>query len=277
MYPNQKIKKGMNKKNLKYTFLIVLIFIFSNCKNHRNKKLIKEYYSSGKVKSYGWYMKDTIPIDTIITLYEDGNLLSKEVYDSLGKAKIAISYYNNGKINKIINYKNGLANGFLHEYNKLGKIENKYFYYNDQQIGDIYGFELDGNINHYGFLDFEKHNRNLINYNTLTGEIIKDIRQKIFIDSLEISIDSLNKPHTPTYELLIIISNPPKCRSVVKIDYLTKNNSLIKSDSVINKNYYLKTERLPDSISTIYILGSQYDSIKKKTIFQKSIAKLIEQ
>lgn len=255
--------------------ICVAVFIgFVSCYSQSKHKQKKEYYSSGNLKSYGRYLQDTIPVDTITTLYENGSISSKEVFDSIGNSIISIGYNKNGSLNKIINYKDGMANDFLYEFSEKGKIKNKYFYYNDQQVGDIYGFDKNGDVNYYGFLDFDAHNKNLITYDNKGLNILKDFRQQIFIDSLKLYIDLVNKDQTPFYNLLLIISNPPQCKSLIKIEFLSKNNSVIQSDSVSNKHYYFEKQKLPDHVDHVRITGSQYDSIKMKTIIQKSIVKL---
>jgi len=255
----------------KYLIFIMAFTIvnINGCKTKKEKLFKKEYYSSGKVKTYGWYISDSIPVDTLFTLYESGNKLSIHIFDSLGDYVKIISYYENGNIHEIINYKNGLADGFYYVFYEDGKLKKKLLYLNDLSIGDEFFFDKSNNIVSYNFYDWHDHNINLIKYDSV-GKITKDIRQTIFIDSLRPYNDSLDKENERSYDLLLVISNPPKCKSLIKIDYLSKNNNLMKSDSVINESYYFKKERLPDSLFSINILGSQYDSIKNKTIFQKS-------
>ncbi len=249
-------------------FLIVMLF-FNGCKTKEQKIFKKQYYTSGQLKTYGWYINDSTPIDTLHTLYENGNLLAMDIFDSLGYYIKAIGYYENGKMNELINYKNGLAEGFRSHFYQNGNLKKKVFYFHDLSIGDAYFFDSSNDkITSYNFYDWHQHNLNLIKYDSV-GNITKDIRQAIFIDSLKLYVDSL-KENQSSINLLLIISNPPKCKSVIKVDYLNKSNSVIKSDSVINKSFYFKKENLPDSLTSINILGSQYDSIKNKTVFQTS-------
>lgn len=249
----------------------IILIAFGSCLSQKRQKFKKKYYPSGNLMSYGNYIHDTIPVDTLITFSEDGKLFSREVFDSKGKSIIAIQYYKNASLKKIINYEHGKANNFSYEFTETGKVSYKYFYYNDQQVGDIYGFDQNGNIDYYGFLDFEGHNMNLVTYDK-GNKILKDIRHAIFIDSLEIYTDSAD--HNRTTSLLLIISNPPQCKSKLKIDYLSKNEYLIHSDSISTKNYCLAIETFPDTIGLVRITGSQYDSIKMKTIFQESTIQL---
>lgn len=243
----------------------------NSCSDSLKKRYKDEYYASGKLKTRGWYINDTIPIDTIFTFYESGKILAKEVYDSIGSAVKSISYFENGIVHKDINYKNGLANGFFYVFRESGNLESMGFFVNDKQIGDTYYYSSTGNhIRAYSFFDWEERPINLLKYDSLTGTILKDMRQVIFIDTVEYSKGNLNNSNQGflSCNVQIVISNPPKCRSTVKVDYLSTNGILMKSDSVVNKPYYFKKENIADSLFTIKISAIQYDSIKKKTVFQ---------
>jgi hypothetical protein len=260
----------MRKKITIIFFIGTLTFLIqSGCKIKNKKVLKKEYYASGNLKSYGWYINDSIPVDSLYTLYDNGNLSSIDIFDSMGYYIRAIYYFKNGKINELINYKEDKAQGFYYIYNENGNLNKKLFYLSDLAIGDAFFYGKRNNVTFYNFYNFQGNNLNSIEYDSV-GNIIADTRQVIFIDSLKPYNNSLDKENERSYDLLLVISKPPKCKSVIRIGYLSKNNNLMKSDSVTNKPYYFKQERLPDSLYSINILGSQYDSIKNKTIFQKS-------
>lgn len=250
-------------------FLLITFFTINGCKTNINKKFKKKFYSSGALKSYGWYVNDSIAIDSLYTFYDNGIISSIDIFDSIGSSIKSISYYKNKNIHDIINFKNDLVNGIYYVFNDDGKLNKKVFYFNGVSVGDALFFNDSSKLYYYNFYDWKNHNLNTITYDSL-DKIGFDFRQTIFIDSLRPYNDSLDKEYERSYDLLLIISNPPKCKSVIKIDYLSKKNILMKSDSVINKPYYFKKEKLPDSLFSINILGSQYDSIKNKTIFQKS-------
>lgn len=259
----------------KYSIILILIAInIVSCKIDTKKILKKQFYTSGKLKSSGWYIKDSIPVDTLYTFYETGSILGIDIFDSLGDYKKAMGYYEKGNMNEIINYENGLANGFRYLFYENGQVKSKVFYFNDLSVGDAFWYDKFGNITSYNFYDWKEHNINLIKYDNL-GKIIKDFRQAIFLDSSKIHANLLTKDSISMYNLFVVISNPPHCKSVIKIDYLSKNNNVIKSDTLINKSCYLKSEVLDNNISKINILGSQYDSLKKKDMFQKKIINLI--
>lgn len=264
------MNKQINKKVFRILIILILFFVLKSCETNRGKVFIKKYYSSGKLKSYGWYINDSIPIDTLYSFYENGGISGMDIFDTSGSYIKAIGYYKNGNMNELINYKRGLANGFRYNFHENGQVKKKVFYYNDLSVGDALFFGKKNNVVAYNFYDWQNHNLDLIEYDSLSGKELKNITQTIFIDSLRQYNDTLNNEDKYLYDLLCIISNPPSRKTVIKIDYLSKNGNLMKSDSCINKPYFSIKGTLHDSLLSINILGSQYDSIKNKTIFQKS-------
>ena len=266
----------LTKRNLA-VLSVLFIGYFYGCDRNKEEKLVKKYFPSGNLKSYGYYVHDTIPIDTVHNFFENGNPSSVMVYDSLGILHgQTIFYYQNGGVYQIINYNRGLSNNFFYEFTETGGLKSKIFFINDLQLGDSYAFNSTGSKSIiYDFYDFKGRNINFIEYDSLSGRIIKDERQAIFIDSTYAYNDSLDKEHEHSYEVQIVISNPPKCRSSVNIDYVSKNGFIARSDTVVRQSYYFKKERLPDSILTIKVFGSQYDSLKNKSTYQESNIKLI--
>lgn len=259
---------------LKYYFLffiLIISLIFYNCSSKTKSKLIKKYFDSGKLKSYGKYINDTIPIDTVINFYENGNMSSIMVYDAFGHPKgESIFYHENGKIFQIIKYENGLAQDFSYEFGYSGKLKSKIFFLNDYQLGDSYYYDtLNGNILAYNFYDFSGHNLNFTQFDSL-GRVIKNIQQRIFIDSINACNDSLDKMDEHFFNVRIVISNPPKCRTDIIIKYFSQNGFLMEADSIMSKSIYFTKKRLPDSLSVIKVFGSLFDSLTSKTIYQYS-------
>ncbi len=267
----------MSKKRNLIVLSILCVGYFYGCVRNEGVKLIKKYYPSGELKSYGYYIHDTIPIDTINNFFENGKRSSLMVYDSSGILHgQTIFYFQNGNVYQIINYNRGLSNNFFYEFIENGGLKSKIFFINDLQLGDSYAYNNTGSKSIiYNFYDFKGHNINFIEYDSLSGRIIKDERQNIFIDSIHAYNDSLDKEHERSYDVQIVISNPPKCRSLVKIDYVSKNGFITRTDSIAGLPYYSKKERLSDSILTIKIFGSQYDSLKDKSTYQESNIKLV--
>ena len=247
-----------------FPFCFVFIIFIDSCADNTAKKYKKEYYPSGKIKTIGWYIKDSIPVDTLFNFFKSGKLSSKEVYDSIGNAVQSTSYYENGIMSEEINYTNGLANGFGYVFNELGNIEQKKFHINDSFVGDAFFFVESSSIDTYAFYDWTGQNINLIQYDSLNGKIKKDMRQTIYLDSLKMYHESSQN----FAELKLVISNPPYCRSTVKIDYLSKIGNTLRSDSVIGIPYYSKKIILSDSIYAIKFTGHQYDSLTKENFGQ---------
>jgi len=251
-----------------------LILFFIGCKIGSKKVFKETYYKSGKLMSKGWFIKDTIPVDAMFYFYENGNIEQIEERNDSGFLNGETKFYNkDGKIYGLTNYVKGVMQGFEYEY-KDGALYTKNFFLNDTQMGDVFGFDKKSKINYYGFLDFDEHNRDLQKYDS-TGNLIKDLRPIIFVDSIRPYVDSPEKENERSYDILLLVSNPPHCQSRIKIDYVSINGTLIKSDSIIHKEYFFKKEKFVDSLFAIKIGGSQYDSLDNKTTYQEHNAKLI--
>ena len=237
-------------------FIISILFFFQSCETQDKKVFKKQCYPSGKLKSCGYYVNDSIAIDTTTYFYENGN-------NSGYLNGVTKFYYENGVIERIMNYKEDSLQEFSYKYMQNGLPYSKIFYLDDKQVGDCYWYYSNiAKIRKYGFYDLEGHNRNLVTYDS-TGNIIEDLRPIIFIDSIKTYSDSLDKKNYGSYDILLIISNPPKCRTSITIDYFSKEGVLIRRDSIVNKHYYFNRQKFSDSISNIKYVSSQYDSLKK--------------
>ena len=248
-----------------YILFFIAILFFSGCFDKSKRNYKQKYYSSGKLKSYGYYIQDSIPVDTLFTLYEDGRISSKEIYDSTGNAIKSLSYFENGIVSEEINYINGLANGFAYAFSETGKIEKKLFYVNDNKVGDAFFYsDYTNSIDRYGFYEWNGHNINLVKYDSLTGKPLKDMRQTIYLDSVKIDTDTVDREHKYFCDIMLVISNPPNCRSTVRIDFLSESGNLIRSDSITGQPYYSAKKLLPESLFVIKFSGSQYDSLTQE-------------
>lgn len=251
--------------------IIIIIIISWGCISKNKKNFTKTYYPSGELKSYGFFIKDSIPIDTLITLFKNGKKSSVEIFSDSGNAIKSFVYYGNGNLKKLINYEQGLANGFFLTYDSAGKILNRTFYYNDSQIGDAYFYYPDSLI--YNFYDWDGDNISQIVYDSHFN-IIKDQRQVIFIDSVKFSNDTTVKNNKLLnrfqQDLSVIVSNPPKCKTDLIIKYFSKKNNLIEKDSSTKIQAFHKKSYFSDSLATIVISGKEYDSITQKTTYQSS-------
>jgi len=253
--------------------VVIAIGFFAGCNNKKKPK--KTYYPSGKLKSSGWYIKDSIPVDTLFNFFENGNVSSVQKRNDSGYLNgLTRYYYDNGILQAIDNYENDYLQGFGYRYSKSGKLYSKILYSNDKQVGDCYWYDIDGiSVNKYAFYDFLGHNRNLIEWDS-TGNIVKDLRPIAFVDSIRAYNDVQDKDNERSYDISLLISNPPKCLSIIKIEYISKSGILIKKDSVGGEHHYVVKERFPDSLFTIRFVGIQYDSIKKKSSYYTSSSEI---
>lgn len=262
------------KNNAMRFFSIIFIFIIivEGCSNKGTRVIKRTYYSSGELKSCGVFIKDSIPVDTLINLFRNGRKSSLEIYSGSGKIEKILSYYQNGNLNKIINYKRGVVNGFFLTYDSTGKLLNKAFYYNGNQIGDTYFYYEDSLI--YNFYDWEGENISQIIYDR-DFKILNDQRQAIFIDSVKFNNDTTTVKNNNIInvfhqDILVLISNPPKCKTDITIKYISNQNILMEEDSTKGVQlFHIKTS-YQDSLAEILISGQQYDSITKKTTYQTS-------
>lgn len=259
----------MIKQFLLIIFISMFVFFAIGCKTDNKKKFKQQYFPSGILKNKGWYIRDSIAVDTIIHYFENGNTYLLEVRNDSGYLNGAIkSYYENGRMQELMNYKNDNLEGFSYHFRKDGTIESKIFYTKDKKAGDCFWYDSTNTVvRKYGFYDLEGHNRNLIIYDSI-GNILKDFRQVIYIDSIRTYLDSINNSDVSFYNVLLLISNPPKCRTTITIDYL-KGLILKRKDSIIDQQYYFRKKRFSDSITSVKYSGVQYDSIKKSFLYQK--------
>ncbi len=105
-------------------------------------KTKQSFYPSGKIKSFGYYKNDTIPVGvhkeydeagnvTMVKIYDDtGHLESSGLFDKHGrKTGKWQEYYPTGELKAIGKYKRGKKTGKWIYYYKDGKIEQKGYYY----------------------------------------------------------------------------------------------------------------------------------------------------
>jgi antitoxin component YwqK of YwqJK toxin-antitoxin module len=239
----------MNKNNIAFYFLLLIFLIGCNAKE--KKVLLKKYYPSGKLLSYGWYTTDSsnIAIDTIHKFYENGRPSEISIYDSAATGKL-----------------NGISmQGFRYEFNQFGKPETKQFYLDDNPIGDNFGYDKNGIINHYAFYWVDTTYVSYIEYDTL-GKIKSELntRSVLFNYIAKINNDTLKNTIKKSCDIKIIPSNPPRCRTKVNIDFISKNGFIIKSDSIVNIELFSKKYLMPDTLKVIKYRAIQYDSIINK-------------
>lgn len=247
-----------------YLVFFLAIIIFSGCFEEKKERNYAEtFYTSGALKSKKWFWKEGIFVDTAYYYFENGKTSSIDILNDSGVLHgVSKIFYESGNIYQSIPYSNGIKQGFILEYTQNGNLSSKIFYLNDGQSSDSYWFYKNNKFSRYNFYDFKGRNLNLKTYDSITGKVIKDMYQDIFIDSF-----NLNKAKD-SFKIQLLISNPPSCRSAVRIDYLSASGRIIKSDSVAGVPYYLIKESKNDSLKSIKYLGTQYDSSKKENSSQ---------
>jgi len=232
--------------------------------DQNEKKLVKEYYQSGKLKKSGWYLNAKIPVDTIFYYFENGNTERIEVRNDSGQLKgLTRLYHDNGLISKEIPYLNNSVKGFINSFSAKGQLASRLFYLNTRQIGDGYWYAPSGKIIQYGFNGFGKDYRNFIKYDE-NGKILEKIAPIIFMDSISTYFTTDEK----VYDVSLLLSNPPNCRTSVLINYLSRDSTIKLQDSVVSEPYYFKKEKFPSDIDRVMFYGKQYDSITGKTLSQ---------
>ncbi|MEO6489785.1 MAG: hypothetical protein ABIO04_07595 [Ferruginibacter sp.] len=254
----------MKNTILQYGCLALFCCITITGCNKDDKKILKEYYPSGKLKKSGKYIKSTIPVDSTFYYFENGNYERIEVRNDSGVLNgFSKSFHENGQVFQEIPYINNSVNGLISSYNEKGQLTSKLFYLDTRQLGDGYWFAETGNMSQYGFNGFGKDHRNFIKYDA-SGKISEKIAPFIFMDSVSTYMNADDK----TYEASLLLSNPPNCRTSVLINYLSKDSIIKQQDSVVSKPYYFKKQNFPYDIYRIIFYGKQYDSVTGKTLLQ---------
>jgi len=251
-----------------YSFFVIACSIMICSCNKKEKQPLKETYPSGKLKKSGWVNKDNVPVDSMLYYFENGNPERIEVRDDSGRLNgVSKTFYENGTIKQEIPYIENSIEGFLNSYTASGRIASRIYQLKDRQVGDGYWFDESGSLSQYGFNGFGKDHRNYIKYDA-AGGIAEKIAPFIFTDSL--SIYTPVNSEQQVYEVSVLLSNAPKCRTSVLINYLGKDSAIIKQDSVTGKSYYFKKEKFAQDIYSIKFYGKQYDSLTGKTLLQNA-------
>lgn len=263
----------MNKKNIGY--LLLILFLIAGCINKSKKIFLKEYYPSGKLLSSGWYINDSIPIDTIFKFYENGKISSIAIYDSLGNLNGPfISYFENGNKSQINTYTHGQVQGFSYLFNKSGKVDSKIFSLDGKQIGDYYGYDTNGFLRNYAFYWNDTTYFDYIEYDSIKEKKGLNNHSILFNNITTIRIDTIKGHIQKDCKIQLLISNPPKCRTGVNIEFISDKGFLIRKDSISNSSLYLVHIVLPDSLKLIKFSAIQYDSISNKFYNYKVVTKL---
>lgn len=252
---------------------LTILFSITACKKPSKIKVKKTYFPSGKIETYGHYLNDSVPVDTFYIFYENGNLERKIALNSFGKLNgITQLYFENGIDKRTSNYINGLIQGIETNYDSIGNLDFKAFYYNNKMIGDIYQFENNKMIC-YKFYDFKDRLVNRIDYDS-SGKVKKEVNQLMYIDSIKLTSD---KNGLDTCKLLLIISNPIYKSNKINIEYLDRSAKIIAMDSMSENNLHMFfKERLfkSNELGAVKITGEQYDSLTLRRSILKGTLKI---
>lgn len=255
----------IEKRNIVAHFVVLLLI--SSCGTKSNKVLVEKYYKDGNISSRGWYIgnKNKVPVDTLYQFFENENLFSISVYDSLGSGRlngISILFYQNGNKYQVGNYVNGVAQGFYYQYDTLGILETKQFYFDDKPVGDHFEYDEDGMVQKYAFYWTDSVYASCIEYDE-SGMIKPEFNERpvLFNYFTNVRTDSTANKIQKVCKISIIPSNPPKCRTKVNIYFYSGDGSLLKRDSAENVELYQREYFLPDSLKMIKYTALQYDSI----------------
>lgn len=256
--------------------LLIIIFFINSCVSKSKKKLQKAYYPSGKLMRSGWYINDSIPVDTIFKYYENGKLSSIAIYDTAGKLDgPLISYFKNGKKEQINTYIHGNLQGFSYIFNQSGNLDSKIFSLNGKQIGDYYGYDTNGILHNYAFYWDDTTYVNYIEYDSL-GRIKEKLNNRpvLFNNTTTVRNNIVGNRTQKDCKIQLIISNPPNCRTRVNIDFISNNGVPIRNDSTVNVPFYLNHIVLPDSLKSIKFTAIQFDSSINKYYNYSVVTKL---
>ena len=132
----------------KILFLTLILFFgcFYNHKNHDKKfNLKKRYYNNGQLEYQSEILNDVLHGETKYW-YENGYLKSRVIYKNGKLHGIKNVYYINGQKKYDVNYEYGQKHGYENWYYENGQIKSQKEYFYDQLIGNIYRWDINGNI-----------------------------------------------------------------------------------------------------------------------------------
>lgn len=258
----------MKKQKPSVLYCTLLCVLIACSHTEKSKKYKESFYPSGKLKSSGWYIHDSIPIDTLRYFYENGGISSLQIRDNFGFLNGPTKYfYPNGDLKAVDNYQHDMLQGFSFQYRRSGGFESKVFYLDDRRRGDAYWYHYDGQtVRTYGFFDFNSQNRNLCKYDSL-GKRIRDQQPIVFVDSVEVSSEA---DHSYKYVISILLFNSPHCSNSLTVNFLDRSQTVVRRNSISNVSHFYKKESFTTELSAIDIIASRFDSITKSTFTQKS-------
>lgn len=231
---------------IKLLLFILLTIVNLACVENDNKASgyrIKRY-RNGSVKSTGYYINDSIIVDTFRTYYSGGERESVQIFDSNGLLKGTCQYFDElGRLTQTIEYANGKTNGYIIDYFPNGGIESKAWTHNGIMIGDAFEYYPNGKIKLYNFYDFSQHNR-LVQEFKIDGTLVRSAGNDFLVDSLLEREDTL--------QFFFLVAHPP-----------------FEKTNLVLKKIYGKTKAV--QVDTIFPTVNIVQVILKKTIDLESV------
>lgn len=141
---------------------IIFLSIFFSCKNEPQEKIqyygtgaiskktqmlnnkkegeMIDYYADGKIKSVRLF-KDDFQTGKSTFFYPEGSVEEVQYFEKDKQTGGDTSFYENGKIKLIVEYKDGLKNGFVRKFDTTGT---QYFFakYNMENLVEVNGMPL---------------------------------------------------------------------------------------------------------------------------------------
>lgn len=235
------------------TPLIIIVF-FLDCRSKIKNTITKTFYPSGELESKSGIIGSGILFDTIFYYFKNGSDSLVAVRNDSGVLNGEfIFYYDNGSIEEKGTYLDGKKNGICLRYYKGENLKSINYYLFGQMAGDVFGLTNTGRIEYYTFYDFQERARTYTSWDS-TGLIKTNIGKIIFVDSLVID------PEENLFKFLLLISNPPMTRTEVTINYLNKENEILKLDTLVGERFFSTGGKLDGKVGKIKVYGIQYDS-----------------
>jgi antitoxin component YwqK of YwqJK toxin-antitoxin module len=132
----------MNKHKV-FLSLLIIIFMFNACKNEKSEIINKypsgkisrkiplinglkegdlvEYYESGEIKSVSPFVNDRQTGKTVY-YFKNGKIQEVQYFDKNVQILGDTSYYEDGKIKFIVEYSNGVKNGYIKKFDSTGTM-----------------------------------------------------------------------------------------------------------------------------------------------------------
>ena len=231
------------------------------------RELKREYFDSGELKSIGWYVNDSIPVDSITIFHRNGKIAEVANFDSTGALNgLRTTYHESGVKSKIISYSKGVQHGFYYEFDENGTLRKKALFIDGETRGDYYAFNRLGRIEEYAFFWDDSTDITWLRYDSL-GSIISGVgHRSSALFSYKTIFDSNKKlkSNQPAINVSIIVSNPPKCQTTVYIKFFGAKGNLVNIDSVVNSSYTEKVYFFHEHVANIEYYAIQVDSSLNK-------------